>query len=104
MLVHTAPPFPSALGLADIKRMQQLGPIAKPNSFTWVPRPNSLVPCVLAPPTDSWPAVHNPYDDVPGWPHNGEQPAGTYRGMLWLTDVYVGLGVVQEGLYTPILE
>lgn len=37
-----------------------------------------------------WQAVHSPYDNVPGWPHNGEKPAGTYRGMLWLTDVYVG--------------
>lgn len=37
-----------------------------------------------------WQAVHAPYDDVPGWPHNGEQPAGTYRGMLWAADVYIG--------------
>jgi len=37
-----------------------------------------------------WQAVHSPYDKVPGWPHNGQKPAGTYRGMLWLTDVYVG--------------
>jgi len=37
-----------------------------------------------------WQAVHSPYDDVPGWPDNGKKPAGTYRGMLWLTDIYVG--------------
>ena len=37
-----------------------------------------------------WQAVHSPYDDVPGWDENGEAPAGTYRGMLWLADAYVG--------------
>ncbi|KAK3280570.1 hypothetical protein CYMTET_11595 [Cymbomonas tetramitiformis] len=41
-----------------------------------------------------WQAVHDPYDDVPGWPYNDGNwelnATGTYRGMLWLTDVYVG--------------
>jgi len=37
-----------------------------------------------------WQAMHNPYDNVPHWPHNGEKPAGTYRGMMWAADVLVG--------------
>lgn len=35
-----------------------------------------------------WQAVHAPYDQVPGWPDTGSP--GTYRGMLWLADGYVG--------------
>ena len=36
-----------------------------------------------------WQAVHHPHEAPPAWPEQ-DSDIGSYRGMLWGTDVYVG--------------
>lgn len=36
-----------------------------------------------------WQAVHHPHEGPPDWPEQSDD-IGSYRGMLWGTDRYVG--------------